>query len=153
MHQLQTRWTQSSRDDADGWTWLQLMCCATWIVGSCILKWRGQNHRGRTEVWSIPDWRVGENLVSKRRQNLVGNLVRNLVRSLVRNSWYLDWLYCTMVACFYNYWEQCRVASAARGVSPKRDYGIFGQGRWGKGMKRGGRAGLSIQCSKNRSKG
>ena len=95
---------------------------------------------GRTEVWSIPD------------QKEVGGLGEWEETIL---SWYLNWLYYTWVACFYNYWEQCRVMSAAREewVSLRQDYRIFGQGRWRKAMKWGGRAGLGIQSSKNRSKG
>ena len=54
---------------------------------------------GRMEVQSILDWRVLEGLVSKR----------------IVLSQYLNWLYYTLVAHFYNYWEQCRDASAARG--------------------------------------
>ena len=38
VRQLQTWWLRSSGDDADGQTWLQLMCCAPWIVWSWISR-------------------------------------------------------------------------------------------------------------------
>ena len=39
--QLRTWWSRSSREDADRWTWLQLMCCTPWIIWSWISwHWR-----------------------------------------------------------------------------------------------------------------
>ena len=86
----------------DGWTWLQLMCCTAWYCRVLYFKvaWV-RTTVGRMEVRCIPDWRESERLVSKR----------------IILSRYSNWLYFTLVACFYNYWEQCREAGAARGMS------------------------------------
>ena len=86
VRQLQTWWSRSSRDDMDGWTWLQLMCCTPWIVGSWILRYMAElrGTSGNSE-YSRPE-SDREDLESERGQDLVANLVRNSVANLV-NIW------------------------------------------------------------------
>ena len=65
----------------------QLFCAAR-IIESCILKWHGQNHSSENggPEYSRPE-RDRENLVSKRRQDLVRNLVNIWTDSTVH--WWL----------------------------------------------------------------
>ena len=70
---------------------------------------------GTTEVWSIPDRREME-LSEQEETRLSQKLSQYLVDIQTE-------LYYTLVAHFYNYWEQCRVASAARGMS-KSEMGL-----------------------------
>ena len=45
---------------ADRWTWLQLMCCAPWIIWSWISKWESKagGTRGGLELYRVVDCEI-----------------------------------------------------------------------------------------------